>query len=53
MVEFLFWLLLLPITIFIISLYLIIYQFTANRIEAGLKKMTQIFIKIEQYFRLR
>jgi uncharacterized protein YggT (Ycf19 family) len=49
MIEFLFWLLLLPVTIGIISLYFIVYQFTVNKVEAGLNKLTSILVKIEKY----
>jgi len=51
MVDLLVWLLLLPITVFIISLYFIVYQFTVNKVEAGLKKLTRILAKIERYLR--
>jgi hypothetical protein len=51
MIEFLFWLLLLPVTIAVISLYFILYQFTVNKIERGLQKLSPIFAKIERYVR--
>jgi uncharacterized protein YggT (Ycf19 family) len=51
MIEFLFWLLLLPVTIAVISFYFILYQFTVNKVEAGLKKLTRILAKIKRYLR--
>jgi hypothetical protein len=48
MIEFLFWVLLLPITIGVISLYFIVYQFVVNRIEMGAKKIGVGFERLKK-----
>ena len=51
MIDFLFWVLVIPISILVISLYFIACQFVVNKLEAGLKSVMQILVKIKRYWR--
>ena len=53
MLDFLLWVLLLPVSILLISLYFIIYQFVFNQLEVGLNALIIFYLRMKAKIKRR